>query len=112
MMSESQYASQCASINARYAEKLRQCQASFLALKIASTHDIGLNVPAGMQRMTHLNFKEDSEVLKIEFDREEEMRELQKRAGYSESLSSSCAHESPNLHHDPPLRDGSRQRCR
>ncbi|EJT51029.1 hypothetical protein A1Q1_07823 [Trichosporon asahii var. asahii CBS 2479] len=85
MLSPAEYATRCASINARYDEKLRQCQASFLAFKIAATRDISMNIPAGLQRMTQLNFKEDSEVLKIEFDREEELRELNKAAGYGES---------------------------
>lgn len=77
---ESDYAAQLSSLNTRCDEKLRQCRVSFQAFKMAHAHSVG-DLPAGLRRMTQLSLKEDAEVLKIEFDREEELRELQKRAG-------------------------------
>lgn len=82
MLSEKEYAARSATVNAKYDEKIRQCQTSFLALKISLTRDMGRDeVGLYLQRMTKLNFKEDAEMLKIEFDREEEQRDLAKKAG-------------------------------
>lgn len=78
---EAEYAAQLSTLNTRYDEKLRQCRVSFQAFKTAHAHGVG-DIAAGLRRMTQLNFKEDAEVLKIELDREEELRELQKKYGY------------------------------